>query len=383
MRTRITEAIGTIPTDDWNALLADRNPFLRHEFLGAIEASGCASPETGWLPCHVLCESDEGALLGALPLYLKNNSQGEFVFDFAWANAYHQAGLPYYPKLVCAVPFTPATGRRLLVNPAAGADDSKAIRNALMETALQLARDNDASSLHVLFPEAEEIQALEDHDLMLRKDCQFHWHNRDYADFDEFLGTFTSSKRKKTRRERRRITESGIHFETRHGNEIDAELWEQIIPLYNTTFLRRGRAPYLNRECLERIARSMPESMVVFLGYRGEEMVATAICFRSDETLYGRYWGANQFIDSLHFETCYYQGIEYCIDEGLKRFEPGTQGEHKISRGFVPVQTWSAHWLSHPQFAAAIDNYLQRERAHIEKYMDVIREHVPYRGESG
>jgi predicted N-acyltransferase len=230
MRTRITEAIGTIPADDWNALLADRNPFLRHQYIGAIEESGCATAETGWLPCHVLCESDEGALIGALPLYLKNNSQGEFVFDFAWANAYHQAGLPYYPKLVCAVPFTPATGRRMLVNPAASEIESKAIRNELMETSLRLAHDNDASSLHVLFPEADETQMLEGYDLMLRKDCQFHWHNREYADFDEFLGTFTSSKRKKTRRERRRITESGIHFETRHGNENDAQLWDQIIP---------------------------------------------------------------------------------------------------------------------------------------------------------
>jgi predicted N-acyltransferase len=379
MRTRVSESIQTILPEDWNGLLSDNNPFLRHEFLSALEESGCVSKDTGWLPCPILCESDSGELLGALPLYLKNNSQGEFVFDFAWASAYQQAGLSYYPKLVAAVPFTPATGPRLLVSPDVTEPDT--VRNALLAAAIELAGANNASSLHVLFPRENETALLQEQGLLLRKDCQFHWHNQNYPDFDAFLGTFTSSKRKKTRRERRRIRESGIHFEVRNGNELNADDWERIMPLYNTTFLRRGRVPYLNQDFFELVAKNMPTSFVVFMGFKDADLVATAICFRSDNTLYGRYWGASQFIDSLHFETCYYQGIDYCIKHGLQYFEPGTQGEHKISRGFVPTQTWSAHWLAQPQFAAAIDEYLDRERAHIDEYIDTVWEHVPYRRE--
>jgi predicted N-acyltransferase len=381
MRTRISDATGSIAAHDWNALLADSNPFLRHEFLHALETSGCATQENGWQTCHVLCDNDAGQLIGALPLYLKTNSQGEFVFDFAWANAYQQAGLHYYPKLVSAVPFTPATGHRLLVDPQLDPATSAAVTRQLMQAAIQLARDTDASSLHVLFPSAAETDFLADQQLMLRKDCQFHWHNRNYSNFDEFLETFTASKRKKTKRERRRIAEHGIRFEIRNGSQLDQAHWEEIIPLYNTTFMRRGRMPYLNAEFFATIANSMPDNLVVFLGYEKQELVAVSICFRSDDTLYGRYWGANRFIDSLHFETCYYQGIDYCIREGLQNYEPGTQGEHKISRGFVPTQTWSAHWLSHPQFSAAVDDYLQRERVHIDEYMDVVNSHVPYKEE--
>jgi predicted N-acyltransferase len=380
MHTRVSESIRTILAEDWNSLLADENPFLRHEFLAALEESGCASTDTGWLPCPILCESDSGVLLGAIPLYLKSNSQGEFVFDFSWANAYQQAGLNYYPKLVAAVPFTPATGPRLLVSPDVA--DAATVRKVLLEAAIQLAQANNASSLHVLFPQETEIDALKDQGLLLRKDCQFHWHNRNYKDFDEFLATFSSSKRKKTRRERRRMAEHGVRFEVRHGDELTPADWEQIMPLYTTTFLRRGRPPYLNQAFFELVANKMPENLVVFMGFIESELVATAICFRSNDTLYGRYWGANQFIDSLHFETCYYQGIDYCIEHGLQHFEPGTQGEHKISRGFVPTQTWSAHWLAQPQFAAAVDEYLDRERAHIDDYMDTVWEHVPYRNES-
>jgi len=379
MRTQVSESISTIPPADWNGLLTDTNPFLRHAFLAALEESSCVSSAAGWQPCPILCYSATDELVGALPLYLKNHSHGEFVFDFAWASAYHQAGMRYYPKLVSAVPFTPATGPRLLVHP--DVPDAAAVRTLLIKAALQLAEDNDASSVHVLFPKADEIATLKDHGFLLRKDCQFHWHNRDYKNFDDFLGTFTSAKRKKTRRERRRLVEHGVRFEVRHGDELDTAMWERIMPLYCTTFLRRGREPYLNQEFFELIASTMPANLVVFLGFVQSELVATAICFRSDEVLYGRYWGASQFIDSLHFETCYYQGIDYCIKYGLQRFEPGTQGEHKISRGFVPTETWSAHWLTQPQFAAAINDYLQRERDHIDQYIDVIWEHVPYRNE--
>jgi hypothetical protein len=379
MRIRISEAIQDIPAADWNGLLVDSNPFLRHEFLTALEESGCVSEATGWLPCPVLCEGDSGDLIGALPLYRKTNSHGEFVFDFAWANAYHQSGLQYYPKLVSAVPFTPATGPRLLVHP--GHPEPAAVQGELLKAAIGLTDANDASSLHILFLPETHRAILSEHKLMLRRDCQFHWHNQDYKDFNDFLQSFTASKRKKTRRERRRIAEAGIRFEIRCGDELSDTDWDAIFPLYQTTFNRRGREPYLNRNFFDLVSVSMPRQLIVILGYLDTELVAVSICFRSDDTLYGRYWGANRFIDSLHFETCYYQGIDYCIEQGLQRFEPGTQGEHKVSRGFVPTVTWSAHWLSQPQFAAAVDDYLRREGAHMDMYIESVRGHVPYRKE--
>ena len=380
MRTRIINAISSVDPVAWNALLPDSNPFVRHEFLLALEESGSASAQTGWLPQHVLCEGDDGKLIGALPLYAKDNSYGEFVFDFSWANAYHQAGLNYYPKLVSSIPYTPAAGPRLLCS--GSVEERKPISAALIAGATSLAAAADASSLHILFPDPTQTDILQDAGLMLRKDCQFHWDNRNYADFDDFLATFTSVKRKKTRRERRRIKENGIVFEARTGTELDAEMWQQIMPLYSHTFLRRGREPYLGLNFFQQVCASMPENIVVFMGLQESELAAVAICFRSDTTLYGRYWGATRFIDSLHFETCYYQGIDYCIEHGLQHFEPGTQGEHKISRGFVPTETWSAHWLSRPDFAMAIDDYLNREREHIDEYIDMTTGHIPYRSDS-
>jgi predicted N-acyltransferase len=276
---------------------------------------------------------------------------------------------------VSAVPFTPATGPRFL----AKADSDPVIASLLLQEGQELAARNGASSLHILFPDADSQSNARQSDLLMRKDCQFHWHNRGYKDFDDFLHTFTASKRKKARRERRRITEAGIEFQTLTGSQMDEALWDEIMPLYAATFLRRGREPYLNREFFLRVSETMPDNLVVFAGYRQEQLVGVAICFRSDTHLYGRYWGANEFVDSLHFETCYYQGIDYCIANDLKVFEPGTQGEHKISRGFVPEETWSAHWLSHPQFAAAIDDYLNSERQHVDGYIDELGEHVPYK----
>lgn len=380
MRTRVLASINDIQNQQWDALLPDSNPFIRHAFLAALEDSGCASIGTGWQPMHVLCEESDGQIIGAMPLYLKSNSYGEFVFDFSWANAYQQAGLRYYPKLVSAIPFTPATGPRLLMGPGNSFRDT--VVEALLDTARELASLRKASSLHILFPEPLQAQKLESCNLLLRKDCQFHWHNRQYADFDDFLDQFTAEKRKKTRRERRRVQEAGVRFRILTGNDLATADWDEIMPLYSATFTRRGRPPYLNQTCLMQLSASMADNLVLFLGYASSELVSVALCFRSDSTLYGRYWGATRFIDSLHFETCYYQGIEYCIREGLQTFEPGTQGEHKIARGFVPTETWSAHWLSHPEFARAIDAYLDREREHIQHYIEAATEHVPYRRSS-
>jgi predicted N-acyltransferase len=370
--------IGQIPADSWNRLHGTHYPFMRHEFLLALEESGCASVATGWSPCHLTVHNDQQELVGALPLYRKTNSFGEFVFDWAWADAYRRAGLHYYPKLVAAVPYTPATSTRLLHAP--GADRSE-VQQLLLGTALALTRQSAASSLHVLFPEPDELPLFSAAGMSLRKDCQFHWHNRGYACFEDFLGGFTAEKRKKTRRERRRVAEAGISFEHLGGHQIDAELWKQLMPIYASSFLRRGRTPYLNEDFFRRIGATLPDNLLVILARRQREPVAAAICYRSADTLYGRYWGSTGDFHSLHFETCYYQGIEYCIANGLQAFEPGTQGEHKLARGFAPTETWSAHWLSHPQFAAAIDNYLERERAHIDEYMDSARDHVPFRKE--
>ena len=376
MRAEIVDAIGPVDSTQWNRLQGTDSPFLRHEFLAAMESTGCVGPGTGWLPCHVLLFDARQRLAGAMPLYRKTNSWGEFVFDFAWADAYHQAGLSYYPKLVSAIPYTPATSARCLAAP--DQDRSVVIRE-LVAAARQYAMEIKASSVHLLFPTPDEVGQLEQEGLLLRKDCQFHWHNRNYQNFDDFLGELTSVKRKKLRRERRRIEEAGIRFQTLHGDELDEAAWTAIMPLYASSFWRRGRQPYLNRDFFLEVSRQLPDKIVVILAQYQSEPIACAICFRSDETLFGRYWGSSGRYHSLHFETCYYQGIDYCIANGLARFEPGTQGEHKISRGFVATECWSAHWLSHPQFAAAMDHFLDRERGYIDEYMDAVREHEPYR----
>ncbi len=380
MRIEVIPKLADVPVADWNGLRGSECPFLRHEFLLALEETGCVSVNSGWQPCHLLLRDEPGRLLGAMPLYLKSNSYGEFVFDFTWADAYRRSGLRYFPKLVSAIPFTPATSARLLYQPD---QDPGEIAAALLQGAVELARQTEASSIHVLFPTAGENKFLSRAGFLARKDCQFHWHNRDYADFDAFLGEFTAEKRKKARRERRRVAEAGISFVRLTGAEIDSTLWAKLLPLYASSFWRRGREPYLNDAFFMRISAEMPDAILAIVALLKGEPVATALCFRSADTLYGRYWGSQGDYHSLHFETCYYQGIEYCIEQGLKVFEPGTQGEHKISRGFIPTETWSAHWLSHPQFATAIDNYLDRERAHIDDYIESVNDHVPYRKGTG
>ncbi|MFW2404603.1 MAG: GNAT family N-acetyltransferase [Gammaproteobacteria bacterium] len=379
MQADIIDDLSAIDPLAWNALASEDSPFLRHEFLVALESSGSVGPDTGWNPCHILLRDVHGELIGALPLYRKTNSWGEFVFDFAWADAYRQAGLRYYPKLDAGIPYPPTTGQRLLDR---ADQDRIEIGSTLLESARGLGDQQGLSSLHVLFPNDRDAELLANDGMLMRKDCQFHWHNRGYADFDEFLGELTSVKRKKLKRERRRIAEAGITFRIATGDELGAADWDALMPLYASSFWRRGRAPYLNRAFFEQVSRTMPEHLVVVIAESDAEPIATAICFRSADTLYGRYWGSSGRYHSLHFETCYYQGIDYCIANGIDRFEPGTQGEHKIARGFVPTETWSAHWLSHPQFNAAIDDYIGREREYIDDYIDAVNAHVPYRKDS-
>jgi len=370
----VHESIAEIAADEWNRLAGDDYPFLRHEFLLAAEKSGSVSSDAGWTPRH-LSYRHNSQLRATMPLYLKDHSWGEFVFDWAWASAYEQAGLEYYPKLVSAIPFTPAPSRRLLVD---DPGDSEAA-SLLVRAAIKLADETHCSSLHILFPETQELPVLRGAGMQVRQDCQFHWHNDNYNDFDDFLSTFSSAKRKKTKRDRRRVAEAGIDFVRLRGNELDAELWRIVYRLISMTFMRRGSLPYFNLEFFTEIGRSLADNILVVLARHEDEPIAAAVFFEGERVLYGRYWGSDGHYDSLHFETCYYQGIDYCIDSGKQLFEPGTQGEHKISRGFVPEPVWSAHWLKHPEFFSAIGNYLDEETRHVERYMQAVESRSPYK----
>jgi predicted N-acyltransferase len=323
----------------------------------------------------VLLTDAGGNLAGAMPMYLKAHSWGEFVFDFAWAEAYQRAGLSYYPRLCCAVPFTPATGPRLLTLESGAA----LTRRALIAAARELARTLGVSSLHVLFPDAEDRMELEDAGLIPRLDCQFHWHNQGYGSFDDFVAGLTAQKRKKLRRERRRVAEAGVLHRTLHGDGLDEAMIETVYTLHARTFARFGNPPYLNLDFFRRLARSMPRALVVELALRNDEVIACSISLRSDDTLYGRYWGASGDFHSLHFETCLYRGIEYCIRERLAHFEPGTQGEHKLLRGFVPAPVWSMHQINDPRFAVAIRDWLKRERSRRRAYLRAAIGHLPFR----
>ncbi|MFL6575043.1 MAG: GNAT family N-acetyltransferase [Povalibacter sp.] len=376
MTVRFLTSIQRVPADAWNALDAGGSPFLRHEFLAALEAERCVGAASGWRPHHLILENEAGKLIGAIPLYLKDHSWGEFVFDWSWARAYSQAGLDYYPKLVSMTPFTPATDRRLLVEPGA---DAQSIRRQLATALLDHTKERRLSSAHVLFVSDCERDALDAAHFIWRKDCQFHWYNRGFKTFQDFIGTFRAEKRKKALRERRKVREGGVIYRTLSGSDMTTELWELVFAFSSRTFEQHGHEHYLNAGFFQRISTSLPEVVMVKLAMLNELPIAAAIFFRSNETLYGRYWGAAANFDSLHFETCYYQGIDYCIEQGLQKFEPGTQGEHKIARGFEPTQTWSAHWISDPRFRRAIDSYLDQERDAIDQYSASVREHVPFR----
>jgi len=375
-RIEFFSSIDQLDSRQWNALTGGTYPFARHEFLAALEHAGCVGGGTGWQP-HYLALRDAAGLAGAAAVYLKTHSYGEFVFDFGWAEAYERLGRRYYPKLTLAAPFTPATGPRLLVR---GGLDQEAIAAQLLAALEGHAVAKGISSVHALFLDERAHAACAARGWLLRRDCQFHWSNRGYASFENYLESFTAEKRKKARRERRRVAESGVHFETRFGGELDAPLLERIYALHRDTFVRHGHEPYLTPAFFAEIARRLPEALMVKLALHGRTLVAVAVFFRSADTLYGRYWGAAADFHSLHFEACYHQGIEFCIEHGLQRFEPGTQGEHKVSRGFEPRLTWSAHFIADRQFRGAIAQYLEREGAAVENYALEVQEHVPYRG---
>ena len=376
MRLRRYKSFTEIPAAAWNALAGTDTPFLRHEYLLALETSGSTTSATGWTPMPITVEDDRGRTLGAVPLWLKSHSYGELVYDFAWAQAYERAGLRYYPKLVACVPIAPIAGPRLLVAPGA---DRSAVVQALTHGARALAEETNASSLHWLFTNAEDTAALEHQGDLHRTSYQLHWHNRDYTSFDDFLLGFTADKRKKLKRERRHVEEAGIHMEVLSGKEVTPELWNLFYGFYTGNIRRHGGMIHLTREFFHLLGRNLPEAVVLVLARRGAEYVGAAINLRSRDTLYGRYWGGREGFNSLHFEACYYTPIEYCIAHGLKRFEGGAGGEHKLARGFLPAITHSLHWLRHPQFARAVADFLERERNGVEVYMDELNEHAPFK----
>jgi len=382
---RVLSSPSDVSPEAWNALLAaeaEPSPFMRHEYLAALNDSRSASPDSGWVPQFVTLWQGE-QLQAACPFYIKDHSYGEYVFDWAWANAYEQHGLAYYPKAVVAVPFTPVPGARLLARDAQS-------RTLLVQGLVALCKQEELSSLHLLFGAEADIAACAEAGLMLRNTVQFHWTNTapsagtGYADFDAFLASLSHDKRKKIRQERRKVADAGVSFRWSRGADISKADWDFFYRCYERTYREHGNPPYLTRDFFRRMAGTMPEAWLLFIAERNGKPMASsliALSTQPDEPLvaYGRYWGALERVDCLHFEACYYQPLAWCIEHGAKRFEGGAQGEHKMARALMPVKTTSAHWLAHPSFADAVERFLEREGAGIENYMDHLGERSPFK----
>jgi predicted N-acyltransferase len=377
-RPELLTAAHDVSEADWQRLATDGDPFVSRAFLGAAEACVTARGPLGWQPQHLALRADDGRLAGLLPLYQRHHWYGDFAVDYGWGPAWQQAGLDYFPKLVTGVPFTPSPGPRLLV-----ANDDDATRAALIAAAIDLTVETGASNWQCLFVREPDRAALEAAGLLLRRGVQFHWLNRGYRDFADFLSTFTAEKRKKLKRERRAVTDAGLRIEMRHGDEIDAALWPAIHRHYRSTFERLGGYSAFTEDFFRGVGAALGRRMVVFCAFAGEQPVASAICYRDNEdgALYGRHWGTDIDRPGLHFELCYHAGIEYAIGHGLRRFEPGAQGEHKIARGFEPVSTWSAYWVADPRLRDAVARYLAREDGLMRDYQDEMADHLPYRAE--
>ena len=377
MQPQILDSAESLPDADWQRLATGNDPFISRAFLGAAEATGAAGPRLAWQPMHLALRDETGQLAGLLPLYLREHSFGDFSRDWNWPAAWERSGRAYYPKLVTGAPHTPSPGPRLLVARDAGA----AAQVALVEAALALTRELKASSWQCLFVREAESRSLQDAGLLLRRGVQFHWLNRGYRDFADFLDGFTSEKRKKLKRERRAVAEAGLRIEARHGDEIDAALWRDIHRHYRDTFLRHGNHPAFPPGFFARAGAALGRRMVVFLAWQAECPVASAICYRDDAALYGRHWGADIDCPGLHFELCYYRGIEYAIEHGLQRFEPGAQGEHKLARGFEPVPTWSAYWIADARLRGIVADFLAREGEAMLDYEAEMARHLPYKSQ--
>jgi uncharacterized protein len=392
MRIEVVSSLSEISAVEWNRLVADANGnvFLSYEYLQALHETGCATARAGWQPCYLIATDNDllvgagsdtlvgagsDALVGALPLYLKSHSYGEYVFDWAWADAYKRAGAEYYPKLLSAIPFTPCTGARALAR-------DEAVRNALQAAALEYAKRLGVSSLHVLFPPNEEAKSWEASGLMLRQGVQFHWHNNAFSDFDAMLAAMSHDKRKRIKQDRRYVREAGVTWRTQVGAEIAEADLRFFFRCYEATYSAHYSTPYLSLDFFKRIVRDCANAVVLFVGERNGERLCTSFCIRSGNALYGRYWGTTETLKSLHFEACYYQPIEWCIANGVELFEGGAQGAHKLARGLLPAETYSAHWLADERFANAVENYLLREKLGVMHTMEELNEASPFKSDT-
>ncbi|HTZ79627.1 MAG TPA: GNAT family N-acetyltransferase [Stellaceae bacterium] len=378
-RVRIVERLSEVPAAEWDACAGSGNPFVTHGFLEALEASGSATAETGWLPQHILVEDERGRLVGAAPLYLKSHSYGEYVFDHGWAHALERAGGRYYPKLQGSVPFTPVTGPRLLRRPGSGTE----VTATLIAAMIEVARAHKVSSLHVTFPTAEEWQQLGAAGFLQRSGQQFHWENEGYQTFDDFLAALNSRKRKQIRRERRDALLNGIEIETLTGGDLETRHWDAFYRFYMAMTERKWGGGYLTREFFDLLHQRLADRVVLVMARQGRRYVAGALNLLGGDTLYGRNWGVVGDFPFLHFEVCYYRALDFAIARGLKRVEAGAQGQHKIQRGYLPVPTYSAHWIRDPNFARAVESFLARERQSVEAEMTMLEEELsPFRRET-
>lgn len=377
MQHQFISSINEISACDWDTLCENDYPFLRHAFFAALENSNSTTAETGWQPHHLILRDNDQQLLAIMPLFIKNHSYGEYVFDWAWADAYHRYGIEYYPKLLNAIPFTPATGPRWLIDKNS---DKTAILSDLFTTIEKEAHRLGISSSHILFSYKSDGELLQKYDYMQRTGCQYHWLNQNYQSFDDFLSTFSSRKRKNLNKERRRINEQNIHLTIKEGAEITEEDWQYFYLFYHLTYFKRsGRQGYLTEEFFPLLAASLPQSLMMVQAQKDEEVIAATLYFKDKQTLYGRYWGCKEEYNQLHFEACYYQGIEYAIQHQLTRFDPGAQGEHKIQRGFTPVLTYSWHWIRHQEFHEGIAHFLRSEEKQIHQYIQQASERLPFK----
>jgi uncharacterized protein len=373
--TKIVKSLNKISTNEWNNLKNENIPFIKHEFLSGLEKYKCLEHQ-GWYPCHILVEENK-RIEGALPLYIKTNSIGEFVFDWSWAEAYQRTGRSYYPKLVSAVPFTPVTGPRFLIR--RDCQNADAIRNQLHMAARQYAEQSGISGIHYLFPDESDRRQLRQQGLLLRCACQYHWYNNNYENFDHFLDGLNAKKRKQIKRERNKILDSGIDIEVLKGADITPDHWRNYYEFYVSTFYRKWGAPRFTLDFFQSLSRLMPDETLLIMAKHENEYIAGAFAMCGGDTLYGRHWGCSSRYRFLHFEICYYQTIDYCIRHGLKKLDAGVQGEHKISRGFVPVTTWSAHWIADDQFRPAIEQFLYQEKNYVKQYMHELSKHLAYK----
>ena len=377
---RVISSLSDIAAAQWDACAnpegAVYNPFLRHAFLHALEQSGSATAETGWMGQHLVLQNTDGAILGVMPLYLKNHSQGEYIFDYGWADAFHRAGGNYYPKLLCAVPFTPAGGRRLLVPPGPQAQEYE---TQLLAGALTLMNKIESSSLHINFLSEKDWEHLGAQGFLQRTDQQFHWQNDGYQSFDGFLEALASRKRKNLRKERAKALENGIEIEWLTGDTLQPENWDAFFHFYVDTGHRKWGTPYLTRDFFDRIQDSMPEDVLLIMAKRDGHYIAGALNFIGGDTLFGRNWGCIEDHPFLHFEVCYYQAIDFAIERGLKRVEAGAQGTHKLARGYAPHRTYSAHFIAHEGLRDAVAHYLESERQYVDSDIAALANHTPFK----